>query len=95
VKVTKEWLIEKISKAPDGIELEITGHDYSLFLKLDPGYKEPERIQYPPDNIYPCKVFGRHMWGGSQCRHCGDSWPEPYLSERIRISKYQENNNGN
>lgn len=82
MKVTKEWLIETISGIPDNTEMEITGHDWSLFRKLDPNYKEPERVEYPPDNIYPCKVFGTHMWGGSECRHCGDEWPEPWLTKR-------------
>lgn len=90
MKVTKEWLIETISKIPDSTEMDITGHDFNLFTKLDPDYKEPERIQYPPDNIYPCKVFGKHMWGGDRCRHCDDPWPEPYLTKRLEItSKYK------
>lgn len=85
MKVTKEWLIEKISKIPDGTEMEITGRDYSLFLKLDPAYEEPPRAPGPPDNITLCAVNGVHMWGYKHCRHCDQPWPEPYLSERIRI----------
>lgn len=85
MKVTREWLIEKISKAPIGTELEITGHDYSLFEKLDPKYKEPKSAPYPPSNITLCRVNGVHMWGFQRCRHCDEPWPEPYLSDRIRI----------
>jgi hypothetical protein len=88
VKVTKEWLIETIGRIPDGTELEITGHDYSLFVKSDPNYKEPERAPFPPDNIYPCSAMKKHMWGFHHCRHCDDEWPEPYLSERKRIEGY-------
>ena len=88
MKVTKEWLIEAISKIPDGTELEITGHDYALFIKADPSYKEAERAPWPPEDIYPCKVMGRHMWGFHRCRHCDEPWPEPYLSERKRIEGY-------
>lgn len=88
MKVTKEWLINTISRIPDGTELEITGYDYSLFLKLDPDYKKPEQAPYPPANITKCRVFGTHMWGFNQCRHCGEDWPEPFLSERKRIQGY-------
>lgn len=87
MKVTKEWLLNVIGKIPDNTEMEITGHDHSLFLKLGSDYKEPERIVYPPDNISFCKVNGTHMWGGNSCRHCGDPWPEPFESERIRTHK--------
>ena len=85
MKVTKEWLIDVIGRIPDGTELDITGHDYSLFIKYDPSYKEPEYAPYPPESIYPCRVMDKHMWGSKHCRHCDDPWPEPYLSERIRI----------
>lgn len=47
MRVTKEWLIETISRIPDGTEMDITGHDHSLFVKLDPDYKEPERVVWP------------------------------------------------
>lgn len=87
MRVTKEWLIETISRIPDGTEMDITGHDHSLFVKLDPDYKEPERVVWPPDNISFCKINGIHMWGGNSCRHCGEGWPEPYESERIRIQE--------
>lgn len=88
MKVTKQWLLDTISRIPDNTELEITGHDHNLFLKLDPNYKEPERPKYPPSNITRCKVEGTHMWGFHNCRHCGDEWPEPFLSERKRIEGY-------
>ena len=88
MKVTKEWLLETIGKIPDNTELEITGHDYSLFIKLDPNYKEPEMAKYPPSNITKCPVAGNHMWGFHHCRHCHAEWPEPYLSERKRIEGY-------
>lgn len=88
MKVTKEWLLEKIGNIEDGTEMEITGHDYSLFIKLGKGYREPEQAPYPPDNISVCSVMGKHMWGFQHCRHCGEPWPEPYLSERIRIEGY-------
>lgn len=88
MKVTKEWLIETINKIPDNTEMEITGHDYSLFVKLDPNYKAPERAPFPPVNITKCKINGNHMWGFHQCRHRGDEWPEPYLSERKIIEGY-------
>lgn len=88
MKVTKEWLITAISKIPDGTELDITGHDYDLFIKADPDYKEPERVQWPPNDVYRCKVMGKHMWGFHSCRHCDDPWPEPYLSERKRTEGY-------
>ena len=87
MKVTKEWLIQTISKIPDNTELDITGHDYGLFIKLDPDYKKPERVEYPPDDIYPCKVFGTHMWGFNSCRHCDDPWPEPYRTKRLERNK--------
>lgn len=87
MRVTREWLLETISRIPANTEMDITGHDWSLFVKSDPNYKEPERIPYPPANISRCSVNGTHMWGGNSCRHCGDNWPEPYESERIRITK--------
>lgn len=81
MKVTREWLLETISKIPEGTELEITGHDWTLFRKSAGTYKEPKPIQYPPDNISPCAVNGIHMWGRNYCRHCEEPWPSEYRNQ--------------
>lgn len=88
MKVTKEWLLEQISLIPDGEELDITGYDYLLFQKKAGTYKEPEPILYPPEDIYKCSDNGKHVWGFKFCRCCYNEWPEPYLSERIRVHGY-------
>jgi len=88
MKVTKEWLLEKINLIPDKTEVEITGADYTLFEKLSGTYKEPPTVYYPPEDAYPCSDNGKHVWGFMFCRCCYEPWPEPYLSDRIKAYGY-------